>query len=85
MALSLPGERPLAAASASHFLSGLAAWSAAVLHARRQRRALAALLDHDRLDDLGLMRQDLLAALRAPAPAQVLYAARATRARRRPA
>lgn len=85
MAYSLSGERPVAAASVSNIFSTIARF-ARKLHADRARRiALAQLLeleDH-RLDDLGIVRQDVLEALANPRPSagQLLAGKRAGRAR----
>lgn len=86
MALSLSGERPAEAATASNPFDGIARWFATLRRAGKQRRALVSLLDYDsaHLDDLGLCRQDLIEALgnsRRQAT-QVLSAARAERTRR---
>lgn len=67
MALSLFGERPHAAAMPANPVSVFAAWFAKARAARARRIALAALLelDHCRLNDLGINRQDVLDAMRA--------------------
>jgi uncharacterized protein YjiS (DUF1127 family) len=84
MALSLPGERSLAAASPANPFVALARWIAKAQAARTRRHALSALLelDHARLSDLGVSRDDVLAALAAPAHAgPTLNAARTRNAR----
>ena len=65
MALSLSGERSLAAASPAHPFAALARWIAQAKAARTRRVALQALLelDHARLYDLGISRQDIRTAL----------------------
>jgi uncharacterized protein YjiS (DUF1127 family) len=67
MAYSLSRERPLAAAWPVAFVARLARLVGEAAKARRQRVALAALLEMDeyRLWDLGVTRQDLQRALRA--------------------
>lgn len=85
MAISLPSERPAAAAWQFNPVLALVRALTAVKRARRQRRALVQLLDHDDdlLEDMGLCRQDILSALansRRPA-GPALHAARAVRAR----
>ena len=82
MAISLPGERSLAAASPNPFAS-LARWVAKARAARARRHALTALLelDHARLLDLGISRDDVIAAIRQPGAAHLLSAARARNAR----
>lgn len=85
MAISLPSERPATAAWHFNPVSALLRAFTVVKRARRQRRALIQLLDHDDalLEDMGLCRQDIFEALansRRPA-GQALNAARATRAR----
>jgi len=67
MAYSLSGERPLVAAWPSAVFVALVRTIARAAKARRQRLALAALLELDeyRLWDLGVTRQDLRHALRA--------------------
>ncbi|MGV8853769.1 MAG: hypothetical protein ACOH2L_03920 [Devosia sp.] len=64
MAISLSGERSLAAASSSP-VAALARWIAKAKAARTRRTALSALLNLDaaRLDDLGITRTDIMAAL----------------------
>ena len=85
MALSLYGERPVAAASSANPLDAIARWLKNAHAARARRIALSALMDLDRcrLDDLGIDRQDVLAALRdeGRAMGRQLAAARAKRAR----
>jgi uncharacterized protein YjiS (DUF1127 family) len=84
MALSLPGERSLAAASSSHPFAAFARWIAKAQAARTRRVALSALLelDHSRLEDLGISRHDVTVALAARTQAgPILNAARARNAR----
>jgi uncharacterized protein YjiS (DUF1127 family) len=82
MALSLPGERSLAAAPPAHPFAAFMRWIAKAQATRTRRIALSALLelDHARLDDLGVSRDDVNAAL-AAGGAAVLNAARARNAR----
>ena len=65
MALSLPGERSLAAATPANPLVAFMRWIAKAQAARTRRVALSALLelDHARLNDLGISRDDVIAAL----------------------
>jgi len=67
MAYSLSGERPITAAWPLAFVATLARAAGRAAKARRQRRALAALLEMDeyRLWDLGVTREDLRRAVRA--------------------
>ncbi len=67
MALSLPGERSLAAATPANPFAAFARWIAKAKAARTRRIALSALLelDHARLNDLGISRDDITAALAA--------------------
>jgi|GEM_PF-466512 len=67
MAYSLVGERPRAAASSRPLLWGLFAFVQKRARARAERLALARLLEMDdaRLDDLGLVRQDIRLAMAA--------------------
>ena len=85
MALSLPGERSLAAATPAHPFAAIMAWIAEVKAARTRRVALEALLqlDHDRLNDLGISRDDVIFALSSKSRAGVLElnAARSRNAR----
>ena len=84
MALSLPGERSLAAASSANPFAAFARWIAKAQAARNRRVALSALLelDHSRLEDLGISRHDVTAALAARTQAgPILNAARARNAR----
>ena len=84
MALSLPGERSLAAASPANPFAAFARWIAKAQAARTRRVALSALLelDHNRLSDLGISRSDITAALAAKTQAgPILNAARARSAR----
>jgi len=66
MAYSLSGERPTAAAWPTAILASVVRFVARAGKARRQRVALAALLEMDeyRLWDLGVTRADLGRALR---------------------
>ncbi|WP_156460273.1 hypothetical protein [Devosia sp. Root635] len=84
MALSLPGERSLAAATPANPFVALARWIARAQAARTRRVALSALLelDHNRLSDLGISRDDVVAALACNSQAgSMLNAARARSAR----
>ena len=85
MALSLYGERPHAAAMPASPLAAFARWVAKARAARTRRTALAALLelDHSRLNDLGIDRQDVLDAAHARGltMGHQLTAARAAKAR----
>ena len=84
MALSLPGERSLAAATPANPFAALARWIAKAKLARTRRVALSALLelDHARLYDLGISREDIMAARASKTrPGSVLNAARARNAR----
>ena len=65
MALSLPGERSLAAATPAHPFAAFTRWIAEVKAARNRRMALETLLqlDSDRLKDLGISRVDISEAL----------------------
>jgi uncharacterized protein YjiS (DUF1127 family) len=84
MALSLPGERSLAAATPANPLAAFARWIARARAARSRRAALTALLelDHTRLSDLGISRDDITAALASNGQAgPMLNAARARNAR----
>ena len=84
MALSLPGERSLAAATPANPFAAFARWIATAQAARTRRVALTALLelDHARLNDLGISRGDVAAALASGAHAgPILNAARARSAR----
>jgi len=87
MALSLPGERPVAAAMPVNPLRALAAAFARLGAARARRAALHDLLGLEpaRLHDLGITRADILDAMHqhhARHPGMVLHAARARAARR---
>ena len=86
MALSLPGERSVAAAKPTHPFAALARWIAEAQAARARRTALRNLLELDaaRLVDLGISRDDVAAALasRAFRPGAMLNTARARNARR---
>ena len=85
MALSLPGERSLAAATPANPFAAFARWIAKAKAARTRRVALSALLelDHSRLNDLGISRHDISAALAAKGrqAGPILNAARARNAR----
>lgn len=84
MALSLPGERSMAAATPSNPLRLVLAWLLQLNAARKRRLALEGLLelDHARLHDLGITRDDIRAALaqKGHRGAYVLHSARARRA-----
>jgi uncharacterized protein YjiS (DUF1127 family) len=86
MALSLPGERSLAAATPAHPFAAFVRWIAQAKAARTRRVALQGLLelDHARLYDLGISRADITAALasKGRTASMVLNAARARNARR---
>lgn len=86
MALSLPGERSVAAGSHVTPIRRLFAWIAQVKANRARRTALRGLLDLDtaRLKDLGIERADIAEAITARngrTPGMVLNAARARNAR----
>jgi uncharacterized protein YjiS (DUF1127 family) len=84
MAISLSGERSLAAASPANPFAAFARWIAKAQAARTRRHALSALLelDHARLNDLGVSREDVAAALAAPSRSgRMLNSARARNAR----
>ena len=86
MALSLPGERSVAAGSHATPIRGFLAWIAQVKANRSRRIALRGLLDLDtaRLKDLGIERADIAEAMTARngrTPGMVLNAARARSAR----
>ena len=61
MALSLPGERSIAAATPTNPFAAIARWIAKAQAARTRRVAFKALLDLDgaRLKDLGITRADI--------------------------
>ncbi|MET3926464.1 hypothetical protein [Devosia sp. 2618] len=83
MAISLPGERSLAAATPAHPLAAFTRWIAQANAARTRRVALKALLDldQDRLADLGISRADVALAIQTPhRGATTLNAARARNA-----
>ncbi|WEK03087.1 MAG: hypothetical protein P0Y65_12835 [Candidatus Devosia phytovorans] len=85
MALSLPGERSLTAATPANPFVAFARWIAKARAARARRVALSALLelDHTRLNDLGISRDDVAAALASPLRAgHLLSAARSISAHR---
>lgn len=84
MALSLHGERSLAAATPVNPFAAFARWIAKAQAARTRRLALSALLDLDRarLNDLGISRDDVTSAIASPAQAgRMLNTARARSAR----
>ena len=85
MALSLYGERSVAAATPASPLSALVRWMAKARAERARRVALASLLelDHDRLDDLGISRSDIVEAMQTKgrSAGSILNAARARQAR----
>ena len=86
MALSLPGERSVAAGSHVNPIRALVTWFARATAIRRRRTALKSLLDLDaaRLRDLGITEQDIAEAMVARngrTPGMVLNAARARNAR----
>jgi uncharacterized protein YjiS (DUF1127 family) len=85
MALSLHSERSVAAATPANPFAVFTRWLAKAQAARTRRVALAALLelDHSRLNDLGISREDVVQAIRnngSPA-GLTLNAARANNAR----
>lgn len=87
MALSLPGERSVAAATPTTPIRALFAWIAKVNTDRQRRTVLKSLLefDADRLRDLGLSPADIHAAIGARSArtsAMVLNTARARQALR---
>jgi uncharacterized protein YjiS (DUF1127 family) len=86
MALSLPGERSVAAGSHVNPIRALLTWFAQATTTRRRHTALKSLLDLDaaRLRDLGITQQDIAEAMLARngrTPGMVLQAARARNAR----
>ncbi|MBJ3784878.1 hypothetical protein [Devosia sediminis] len=86
MALSLPGERSVAAGSHVNPARALFAWFTRAKANRTRRAALTSLLDLDaaHLRDLGITRQDVAEALLARdgrTPGMVLNAARSRNAR----
>ena len=84
MAFSLPGERSLAPALSARPLAAFARWIVQVKAAQTRRAALRAMLDLDcdRLDDLGISRQDIADAMsRRGNGAMTLNTARARNAR----
>lgn len=86
MALSLPGERSVAAGSHVNPIRALIAWFTQVKANRTRRTALKSLLDLDasRLHDLGITPQDVaeaMAARNGRTPGMMLNAARARNAR----
>jgi uncharacterized protein YjiS (DUF1127 family) len=85
MALSLYGERPSAAAMPVSPFAAFTRWLAKAQAKRARRTALAALLelDHGRLNDLGIDRQDVIEAMRLNgiAAGHKLTAARTIKAR----
>jgi len=87
MALSLSGERSIAAATPVRPFRAIAAWIARALAARNRRIALERLLDLDasRLLDLGITRADIVDAMarrNGQTSGMILNAARARAARR---
>lgn len=87
MALSLPGERSVAAGSHVNPFRALITWLAQAKAARARRTALLALLELDdvRLRDLGITRADIadaMAARQGRTAGMVMGAARARSARR---
>lgn len=86
MALSLLGERTVAAASPANPVVAILRWIAKAQAARTRRVALTSLLelDHAQLNDLGISRSDVTAALASKGlhSSQSLNAARARNARR---
>jgi uncharacterized protein YjiS (DUF1127 family) len=86
MALSLPGERSVAAGSHVNPIRALVTWFARATTNRRRRTPLESLLDLDAalLHDLGITAQDVaeaMAARNGRTPGMVLNAARARNAR----
>ena len=86
MALSLPGERSVAAGSHVNPIRALVSWIVQFRTNRRRHTALKSLLDLDaaRLRDLGITAQDVaeaMAARNGRTPGMVLNAARARNAR----
>jgi uncharacterized protein YjiS (DUF1127 family) len=83
MALSLPGERSIAAASPAHPFRFLAGWYTRLENRRARNAGLKALLtlDATQLRDLGISRADIAEAMRTGTPGVVLNAARARQAR----
>ena len=86
MALSLPGERSVAAGSHVNPIRALVTWFTQGKANRTRRTALKSLLDLDtaRLRDLGITEQDIaeaMAARHGRTPGMVLNAARARNAR----
>ena len=83
MAFLLTGERPRAAAFSLNPVRFFPVWFANARADYARHAALKSLLDLEdfRLDDLGLSRRDILAALHSPRPGADLAAVRARRAR----
>ncbi len=84
MALSLFGERSVAAATPLNPIAALGRWIAGVQAGRARRAALGALLELDdaRLSDLGISRSDIMGALQQRrGSGLVLNAARARNSR----
>ncbi len=83
MALSLPGERSVAAASPVNPIAALVRWIVKARAARTRRVALTGLLEleHHRLADLGISRQDVLDALARKDTGRSLGSVRARNAR----
>ncbi len=86
MAFLLSSERPAAAAMPFRPTTVVVRWFAQMRATRNKRLALTALLEMDeaRLSDLGIERQDIIAAARATegTMGQLLHAARARSASR---
>lgn len=82
MAISLSGERSLAAATPSP-IAALTRWIAQAKAARARRNALTALLslDNARLNDMGLTRADIHTAIAEHKQARGVHALNAARAR----
>ena len=78
MALSLPGERSVAAATPVNPFAAVLRWIVRAQAARRRQTALSALLELDdsRLTDLGISRHDIAAALANPGLPRSLNTAR---------
>lgn len=83
MAYLLSSERPAVAAAQTNPLLTFFGWIAKAAQARRQRRALADLLEFDSalLEDIGVTRQDLFDAMHSPRAGQTLSQRRAAAAR----
>ncbi|HEY9010982.1 MAG TPA: DUF1127 domain-containing protein [Devosia sp.] len=83
MAYLLSSERPAVAAAQTNPVTSFFGWIAKAARARRQRRALADLLEFDSalLDDIGVNRQDLFDAMHSPRSGETLNQRRAAAAR----